>query len=168
MQFFKSIRWAPGRATPSNGGVALRRFEDHGFKLLVRRHALSSHEHITLSSKSLSSCYTCAPITGHQFSEVVAERLIAPVLKIEFKISDPNGQIWTGLFWLADSSFQTVLNFSQQWTEVSPIFFLGYFCGLLAVKCFTGVYVWKKFDSDAAIAHVCIFAPRRVNNRISG
>jgi len=55
----------------------------------------------------------------------VAERLIAPVLKIEFKISDPHGQIWTGLFWLADSSFQTVLNFSQQWTEVSAIFFSG-------------------------------------------
>ena len=125
MQFFKSVRRAPGRATPSKDGVALRRFEDHRFKLLVRPHALSSHEHIELSSKSLSSCYTCAPTTEHQCSGGVAERLIAPVLKIEFKISDPNGQIWTGLFWLADSSFQTVLNFSQQWTEVSAIFFSG-------------------------------------------
>src|SRR5436190_4594614 len=81
MQFFKSVRRAPGRATPSKDGVALRRFDDHRFKLLVRRHALSSHEHIALSSKSLTSCYTCAPITDHQFSGGVAERLIAPVLK---------------------------------------------------------------------------------------
>src|SRR6267154_3884771 len=81
MQFFKSVRRAPGRATPSKDGVALRHFDDHRFKLLVRRHALSSHEHIGLSSKFLSSCYTCAPITDHQFSGGVAERLIAPVLK---------------------------------------------------------------------------------------
>jgi hypothetical protein len=46
VQSFKSVRWAPGRATPSKGGVALRRFDDHRFKLLVRRHELSSHEHI--------------------------------------------------------------------------------------------------------------------------
>jgi hypothetical protein len=55
----------------------------------------------------------------------VAERLIAPVLKIEFKISDSNGQIWTGLFWPVDSSFPNSLNFGQQWTEVSPSFFSG-------------------------------------------
>src|SRR5436190_1204810 len=41
----------------------------------------SAHEHIALSSKSSSSCYTCAPITDHQCSGGVAERLIAPVLK---------------------------------------------------------------------------------------
>src|SRR5205814_7941467 len=54
---------------------------------------LSSHEHTTMSSKSVSSCYTCPPITDHRslitsFPGGVAERLIAPVLKIEFKILD--------------------------------------------------------------------------------
>ena len=61
---FAGLQDAP---RPRIGGVALRRFDDHRFKLLIRRHDLSSHEHITLSSKSLSSCYTCAPITDHQF-----------------------------------------------------------------------------------------------------
>ena len=37
MQFFKSVRRAPGRATSSNGRVALRRFDDHRLELLVRR-----------------------------------------------------------------------------------------------------------------------------------
>ena len=81
MQFFKSVRRAPRRATPSKDGLALRRFNDYRFEVLVRRHVLSSHEHIALSSKFLSSCYTCAPTTDHQFSGGVAERLIAPVLK---------------------------------------------------------------------------------------
>ena len=86
VQLFEPIRRAPGRATPSKGCVALRRFEDHRFKLFVRRHVISSHEHITLSSKFLSSCYTFAPTTEHQFSGGVAERLIAPVLKFDSKI----------------------------------------------------------------------------------
>jgi len=59
------------------------------------------------------------------FTGGVVERLIAPVLKIEFKILDSNGQIWTGLLWPVDLSFQTVLHFGQQWTEVSAIFFSG-------------------------------------------
>src|SRR4029453_3342556 len=65
MQFFESVRWAPGCAATANRRVALRRFDDHRLELLVRRHGTSSHEHIALSSKSWSSCYTCAPITDH-------------------------------------------------------------------------------------------------------
>src|SRR4030095_9987790 len=81
MQFFESVRWAPGCAATANRRVALRRFDDHRLELLVRRHGTSSHEHIAVSSKSWSSCYTCALITDHEFSGGVAERLIAPVLK---------------------------------------------------------------------------------------
>src|SRR5262249_30340135 len=45
--------------------MALRPFDDDWFELLVHRHELSSHEHIALSSKSLSSCYNCAPTSDH-------------------------------------------------------------------------------------------------------
>src|SRR5882724_13500325 len=103
MQFFKSVRRAPGRATPSKDGVALRRFEDHRFKLFVRRHALSSHEHIGLSSKSLRSCYTCAPTTDPQYSGGVAERLIAPVLKT----GRPKGLVSSNLTPSANSPVRT-------------------------------------------------------------
>ena len=59
MQFFESICRAPGRATPANGGVALRRFHDYRTEFLFRRHRISSHEHIPMSSKSFNcSCYT--------------------------------------------------------------------------------------------------------------
>src|SRR5215471_5883130 len=81
MQFFESIRWAPGRAASPNRCVALWRFNEYRLELLVRRHVVSSHERIPLSSKSLSSCYTWPPITDQQSSGGVAERLIAPVLK---------------------------------------------------------------------------------------
>src|SRR5689334_10060778 len=43
-----------------------------GLNFLFAGTALSSHEHIALSSKSLSSCYTCAPIADHQLPGGVA------------------------------------------------------------------------------------------------
>src|SRR5262249_7607359 len=52
VHFFESVRWAPRCAAPTNGRVTLRRFDDHRFEFLVRRHGLSSHEHIAVSSKS--------------------------------------------------------------------------------------------------------------------
>jgi hypothetical protein len=52
MEFFKSIGGTPRRAAAPDCRTALRRFDDQRLKLLGRRHGLSSHEHITASSKS--------------------------------------------------------------------------------------------------------------------
>src|SRR4029077_7459911 len=86
-----------------------RRFADHRVELLVRRHNLSSHEHTTLSSESLTSCYTCAPIADHQLSGGVAERLIAPVLKT----GRPNGLVSSNLTPSAISIFDCRLPISD-------------------------------------------------------
>ena len=66
MQLFESVCWAPRRAAPPNRRLALRPFCNDRSEFFARRHGISSHEHIALSSKSLSSCYTCAPITDQQ------------------------------------------------------------------------------------------------------
>ena len=93
--------------------MALRHFDDHRLKLLIRPHDLSSHEHISLSSKSLSSCYTCAPITERQFSGGVAERLIAPVLKT----GRPKGLVSSNLTPSAISIFEFRLAISARQQE---------------------------------------------------
>ena len=86
MQLFEPVSRTPGGASPMEGRIALWFLANDRPEFLFRRHVTSSHERITLSSKSLSSCYTCAPITDHRslvtsFPGGVAERLIAPVLK---------------------------------------------------------------------------------------
>ncbi len=86
MQLFEPISRTPGGASPMEGRIALWFLSNDRPEFLFRRHVTSSHERIALSSKSFSSCYTCAPITDHRplvtsFSGGVAERLIAPVLK---------------------------------------------------------------------------------------
>src|SRR5213080_730174 len=49
MQFFESIRWAPRCAAPPNRCGVLWRFRNDRSEFLVRRHTLSSHEHIDMS-----------------------------------------------------------------------------------------------------------------------
>src|SRR6266571_7653615 len=51
MELFEPICWAPRCATPADGHGALRRLLDDGPEFLFRRHAVSSHEHISLSNE---------------------------------------------------------------------------------------------------------------------
>src|SRR4051794_8532508 len=96
MKFFESVSRAPGSASATDRFVALRRFFDNRTKLFFTlRHAISSHEHITLSSRisSVAAVYdrrhfnrreVCdahrAPLQSDDSGGVV-EWLMAPVLK---------------------------------------------------------------------------------------
>src|SRR5215475_11052752 len=73
MQFFKSIGRTPRGAASASWSETLRLLCNDRPEFIFRRHGLSSHEHIDLSSKSLSSCYTCAPITDHR-SPIISVR----------------------------------------------------------------------------------------------
>ena len=50
VQCFEAIGRTPGSPSATDGFAALRSLVNHGPKFLLRRHLISSHEHIAMSS----------------------------------------------------------------------------------------------------------------------
>src|SRR5207244_8096127 len=59
MQLFEPIGRAPGRASPADGRIALWRLLNNRPEFLCRRHVLSSHEHIAMSSLNCAVAAVC-------------------------------------------------------------------------------------------------------------